>query len=190
MLGENRQLNGLDNLYIENSAVSDRRGAMTLYTPADNGMLSSLLHESGSFMESVQAIPFADIISEHEIDRIDFLKMDVEGAEWESLMATPDTVLNRIEQLPMELHGTDQRYLDLVQKLKRTFYLVHLHFNNMACAPAEEPLPAFAYQVLWVNRRIGVEDTSAPSPVLPNAADAPDNPAAPDCQLSGASNPR
>jgi hypothetical protein len=111
------------------------------------------------------------------------VKMDVEGAEWESLLATPDSVLNRIEQLPMELHGTDDpRFLELVRKLKLTFHLVHIHFNNHACNPAVKPFPASAFQVLWVNKRIGIRDVFAPRPKLPNPADAPDNPANPDCQ--------
>jgi hypothetical protein len=111
------------------------------------------------------------------------VKMDVEGAEWDSLLATPDEVLVRIEQIPMELHGTDDpRFLDVVRKLKRTFYLVHIHFNNMACTPAVEPFPAFAFQVLFVNKRIGRLDALAPDPTLPNPADAPDNPGIPDCQ--------
>ncbi len=62
------------------------------------------------------------------------LKIDVEGAEWDSLMATPDAVLDAIEQMPMELHGVDEvRFLELVQRLKTRFYLVNLHFNNFGC---------------------------------------------------------
>ena len=45
----------------------------------------------------------------------------------------------------MELHGTDERHLDLVRKLKRTFHLIHLHFNNYACGERWYPLPAWAY---------------------------------------------
>jgi hypothetical protein len=117
------------------------------------------------------------------------VKMDVEGAEWDSLLATPDSVLNRIAQLPMELHGTDgPRFLKVVRKLKRTFHLVHIHFNNMACTPSVEPFPAAAFQVLFVNKRIGMQDASAQRPTLPNPADAPDNPAIPDCQLSDVRN--
>jgi hypothetical protein len=111
------------------------------------------------------------------------MKMDVEGAEWDSLLRTPDEVLARIDQLPMELHGVDERrYLDAVRKLKRTFHLVHLHFNNHACQPGIEPFPSAAYQVLWVNKRIGVPDPSAGPPRLPSPLDAPDNPRARDCQ--------
>jgi hypothetical protein len=111
------------------------------------------------------------------------MKMDIEGAEWDSLLQTPDHVLARIDQLAMELHGVDaRRYIDVVRKLKRTFYLVHRHFNNVACQAGIAPFPAFAYQVLWVNRRIGIPDPAAGPPRLPRPLDAPDNPAAPDCQ--------
>jgi hypothetical protein len=112
------------------------------------------------------------------------VKMDVEGAEWEALMATPDEVLARIDQMPMELHGTDDaRFLEIVRKLKRQFHLVNLHFNNFACSPDLAPFPAAAYQVLWVNKRLAEVDTAAPVPAPMSAANAPDNPRGPDCQL-------
>jgi hypothetical protein len=113
------------------------------------------------------------------------VKIDVEGAEWDSLLATPDTVLDQIEQMPMELHGVDeQRFLDVVRRLKQKFYLVNLHFNNWSCGPESDPLPGWAYQVLWVNKRIGVLDESAPTPAPVSPLNAPDGPGVPDCQLS------
>jgi hypothetical protein len=111
------------------------------------------------------------------------VKIDVEGAELESLLATSDRVLDRIDQLAMEIHGADARFLTLVRKLKRTFHLVHLHYNNQACSPRYRPLPAWAYQVLFVNRRIGVRDPGKPAPTLPNVLDAPDYPLGRDCQV-------
>jgi hypothetical protein len=113
------------------------------------------------------------------------VKIDVEGAEVGSLMATPDGVLDRIDQLAMEIHGANRRFLDLVRKLKRTFHLVHLHFNNQACTVRLNPLPAWAYQVLFVNKRIGVLDHTKPTPVLPSPLDAPDYALGADCQLPG-----
>jgi len=109
------------------------------------------------------------------------VKIDVEGAELESLLATPDRVLERLDQLAMEIHGVDAQFLELVRKLKRTFHLVHLHYNNQACSPRLRPLPAWAYQVLFVNKRIGVRDPSTPAPTLPHPLDAPDNPLVGDC---------
>lgn len=113
------------------------------------------------------------------------VKIDIEGAEWDSLLATPDDVLARIDQMPMELHGIDDaRFLEVVRKLKQQFHLVNLHFNNFACSPDAAPFPAPAYQVLWVNKRLAEIDPAAPVPAPMSAANAPDNPDAPDCQLS------
>jgi hypothetical protein len=113
------------------------------------------------------------------------LKIDVEGAEWDSLMATPDAVLDQIEQMPMELHGVDElRFLELVQRLKTRFYLVNLHFNNFGCNPESAPMPSRAYQVLWVHKRVGVVDEDAPVPAPPSPLNAPDSPDLPDCQLA------
>ncbi len=111
------------------------------------------------------------------------LKIDVEGAEWDSLLATPDDVLERIEQMPMELHGVNEpKFVELVRKLKRQFYLVSVHYNNYACTPRAAPLPARAYQVLFVNKRLAELDPSTPGRVAGAPPDAPDNPNAPDCQ--------
>lgn len=110
------------------------------------------------------------------------VKIDIEGAELDSLLATSDAVLNRIDQLAMELHGTDRKYLRLVRKLKRTFRPVHLHFNNQACAVRYKPFPASAYQVLFVNKRIAIPAPSLPRPTLPHPLDAPDYAQGRDCQ--------
>jgi hypothetical protein len=112
------------------------------------------------------------------------LKIDVEGAEWDALMATPDAVLDRIRQMPMEFHGVDERrFIEVVRRLKRTFYLVNLHFNNFGCQPDIAPFPAFAFQALWVNKRVARldEDGASPAPLSP--LNAPDQPGQPDCQV-------
>jgi hypothetical protein len=110
------------------------------------------------------------------------LKIDVEGAEWDSLMATPDAVLDRIVQMPMELHGAnEQRFVDTIRKLKKTFYVVNLHYNNWACTPEVAPLAAHAYQVLLVNKRVAVLDPSVTPPAPSSPLNAPDNPGAPEC---------
>ena len=112
------------------------------------------------------------------------IKMDIEGGEWESLLAAPDELLASIPQLAMEMHGYgDPRIVEVLRKLKRNFYLVNLHFNNWSCTPKAAPLPAWAYQVLWVNKRIGIVDSTAPIPAPMSILNAPDSPTWPDCQL-------
>ena len=116
------------------------------------------------------------------------VKIDVEGAEWDALLATPDAVLARIDQLPMELHlpkgdfGADRAtFLLVIEKLKRHFHVVNLHFNNNTCAPEAAPLPGWVFQVLLVNKRVGELDL-AKGPATPSPLNAPDAPEKPECQ--------
>jgi hypothetical protein len=112
------------------------------------------------------------------------IKMDIEGAEWDALLATSDELLASIPQLTMEMHGYDDpKILQVLRKLKRNFYLVNVHFNNWSCTSKAAPLPAWAYQTHWVNKRIGVVDSAAPVPAPMSPLNAPDSPTRPDCQL-------
>lgn len=126
----------------------------------------------------------AQITRNEDAGRRLLVKMDVEGAEWLSLLETPAEVLGRIDQLAIEMHGdsadTWTQYL-VVQKLKDQFHVAHLHMNNYGCGSPQPPMPTYAWEVLFVNKRLA---TLAPDqrPVLrPHPLDAPNNPAVPDC---------
>ena len=109
------------------------------------------------------------------------VKMDVEGAEWESFLGASDDVLQRIDQMAVEFHGFDEgRFLLAIDRLKRFFYLANLHWNNYACDGGAAPFHSWAYEILLVNKRIGVADPARP--VAPSPLDQPNNPNAPDCQ--------
>lgn len=111
------------------------------------------------------------------------VKMDVEGAEWDSLLETPDDVLQRIDQLAIELHETDEmRFVRVVDRLSRFFFVANLHMNNFSCEPGHEPFPSWAYEVLFVNRRLGIPDRSGAVVSLSNPLDAPNTLEMPDCQ--------
>ena len=146
---------------------------------------------AGDFPGSIDGQPFdtvaGQIARNGDTGKALLVKIDVEGAEWESLLATPDAVLDTFVQLPMELHlrgaPDESRFLALIRRLKDKFDLVNLHFNNypLACTNADEPLPARAFQALWVNKRIGILDPDAPSPTPPSPLNAADDPNSPEC---------
>lgn len=113
------------------------------------------------------------------------VKMDIEGAEWDTILATPDDVLAGVDQMAMELHGIDDAHvLGGLKKLKRHFHLVSVHFNNQTCTATARPLPATTYQVLLVNKRIGTPGPYPPGSPTPESLMAPDSPNSPDCQMT------
>lgn len=111
------------------------------------------------------------------------VKMDIEGDEWATLLATPDSVLDLIDQLVIEFHQKGRQPLArTVRKLKRHFYVAHFHANNYACTDGLKPFTSWANEVLFVNRKIATLDKSGRSQALPHPLDSPNDPAQPDCQ--------
>ena len=110
------------------------------------------------------------------------LKMDVEGAEWDSLLRAPDELFRQIDQMAIELHGSDDaKFLQVVRRLNQFFHVANLHFNNYSCTAEFEPFPTWAYEVLFVNKRLGVADPSKRAEI-PHPLDARNDPKAADCQ--------
>ena len=66
----------------------------------------------------IETVNLAEFCAEHQIDRIDFLKLDCEGAEFEILAASAD-VLKRVRKIALECHPfglhTAQQMADLLK---------------------------------------------------------------------------
>eukprot|EP00930_Biecheleria_cincta_P006415 TRINITY_DN107417_c0_g1_i1.p1 TRINITY_DN107417_c0_g1~~TRINITY_DN107417_c0_g1_i1.p1 ORF type:complete len:723 (+),score=112.05 TRINITY_DN107417_c0_g1_i1:45-2213(+) len=91
------------------------------------------------------------------------LKCDVEGAEFGALLATPQEVLDRFEQICIELHwigrpsrgGNFRSKALALERLNEQFVLVHVHGNSygdvMEIAGCHVP---DVLEALYVNRRL------------------------------------
>ncbi|HEX7045615.1 MAG TPA: FkbM family methyltransferase [Burkholderiales bacterium] len=60
-----------------------------------------------------------DVIAHEAIDRIDLIKIDTEGAEYEALTSIGDSMLSRVQWIMGELHG--RRDFELLAYLSRWF---------------------------------------------------------------------
>jgi hypothetical protein len=118
------------------------------------------------------------------------LKMDVEGAEWDSFLSEADDVFSRIDQMTVEFHWLQdeksqwvqvEKYLRVVRRLKQFFEVGHIHFNNAGCVAGLEPFTTWAFEVLFVSKRLAVVDPSRKVDG-PHPLDARNNPAFEDCQ--------
>ena len=54
--------------------------------------------------KKINAITLQDIFEKHRLEKIDFLKMDCEGAEYEIIMNAPSSILNKIQKISTEIH--------------------------------------------------------------------------------------
>lgn len=116
------------------------------------------------------------------------MKMDVEGAEWDALPALPPEALDRIDQLVVEFHQVHEaRFIAVLRRLKAHFHVANVHYNNYSCDPTLTPFPAWAYEVLLVNKRLGRIDPSGRPLDGSHPASALNNPRLPDCQPTPAS---
>lgn len=84
-------------------------------------------HISHSIGNKVRTISIEDIMKSNNISKIDFLKMDCEGSEYEIILDSPGEVFETIETISMEYH--DRKIdgyspLDIVEKLKILGYSV------------------------------------------------------------------
>lgn len=119
------------------------------------------------------------------------LKIDVEGAEWDTILAMPDETLQQIDQMAVEFHweedaalgwAHDERYTRTVARLKQFFEVGHIHYNNASCIGDLAPFPSFAHEVLFVSKRLAVVDRARAAIGL-HEDDAKNNWALPDCQV-------
>lgn len=61
-----------------------------------------------------------------------FLKMDIEGGEYDWLLAMDEKKLNKFSQIVIEFHNVnaEEIVIKCLEKLNNVFYLVHAHGNN------------------------------------------------------------
>ena len=125
--------------------------------------------------------PASQIARNGDAGRHLVVKMDVEGAEWDTFLKVPESTLDQIDQLAVEFHGANgSQFKDVIEKLKRSFYIANLHFNNYSCARSNWPFPAWAYEVLFVSKRVAILDRSKRAEFSP--LNTPNKPSAYDCQ--------
>lgn len=110
------------------------------------------------------------------------VKMDIEGAEWDSFLTAPDSVFTHIDQLIVEFHHVDdERYVRAIERLKQFFVIARVHYNNYTCDPRIRPFPAWAFEALLVSKRLARTD-GTPGAQAPSPLEQQNDPRSPDCQ--------
>lgn len=68
-----------------------------------------------------------DLMEQHDLNRLDILKLDVEGCEYDILAGIAPETKRKIRLIVGEYHGTHTKFRDVaVPMLEKDFYLVHV----------------------------------------------------------------
>lgn len=155
VLKRNIAVNGLKHVIANSSAVSDKVGSTRLFLNPLDGQQNLLsdyilpdkiekykastdldyLKPSTDNAEAFIDVPTTTlqaIMDSNHIERIDFLKLDCEGAEGPILHSTPKDYLQRIGKIAMEFHDHLSHFdhNDLQKMLEEAGFTTKLHWDN------------------------------------------------------------
>jgi FkbM family methyltransferase len=109
MLRDNLARNGFAHARAFPEAVSDVEGESALHlSDATGNTTTHSLYGAGDRTVSVRSTTLAKVMEEQRIDRVDYLKLDCEGAEPRILGGTPDDCLRRVRRLAVEVNRPDE----------------------------------------------------------------------------------
>jgi len=121
MLKKNKELNHLENISIFEMAVSGSCGyqEITVYSEGSTGSHSLYQGSAkGAGKKRVQTISLEEIIRKEALTRIDFLKLDCEGAEHDILKNISFETASKIMGIAMETHGVSpDSFIDIPTRL-------------------------------------------------------------------------
>ena len=135
LLNENLRLNNIENVNPFQIAIWSTDGELLL--DDSNGEPLQITSrktdvdgEQGQ-KKMVQAMSLLSIFEEREVEKVDLIKLDCEGAEYDVLMKAPSAVFDKIDRIIMEYHDldSDHNYQRLLPFLEDQGYHVQ-RFKN------------------------------------------------------------
>ena len=151
-LESNIRNNNLNSIIVNKIALSNKEGAIYFYYDKDNldSLVSSIKQER---MPKQKRTVEASVLSKY-IDRdVDFLKMDVEGAELEIIEELSNKgKLNYVKQMVIEYHHHIVRDSDIFSKLLRLLedagfgYQIESHLQRPLISKQFQDILIYAYQ--------------------------------------------
>ena len=141
-LAKNLRANELTNkIKIFHQAMASKPGKIVLYAAKHFGW-SSIFNDQGAKSGRPVEVDAANLTlfcKEHHLEKIDYLKVDIEGAEYDFILGDRDFFRNEIEEMAVEVDRDprDKRYFydDLIRVLKQNYRLV-----RVGSLPSEYPL--------------------------------------------------
>lgn len=132
ILLKNKSLNNLNNIFPFNLAISDKKGKLDLFISKLSNATHSIYEADSKKKTKVEAITLKDIFAMNKLKRINYLKIDAEGAEYNILLNTPAKIIKKIDKIVLEYHDyffRDYNYINLKKYLEDNGFKVKVCGN-------------------------------------------------------------
>lgn len=132
LLEENLRRNRVSNVEAVRAAVTaEKRDVRLDFSTFEPLQVSSNKSGVANGAETVPSVTLTEVVERTPDHRIDLLKLDCEGCEYEVLMESPSTTIDRVDRVVMEYHelGGDQTYKTLVALLTSRGFSVEAEPN-------------------------------------------------------------
>jgi FkbM family methyltransferase len=104
-VASNYRINRLENIILIPAAISDQPGILQLSSEGAMGSsLTSIVGKHRGSLVDVECITLQDLMFRYSLDRVDFIKMDIEGAELLTTLASGDFLAKHQPRLIIEPH--------------------------------------------------------------------------------------
>lgn len=104
ILRHNLQMNQIENVVLLPVGLAARAGSAPLFRHLHTYNDSTADYSDEK--ETVKVWSLSDVLINHQLDEVDFLKMDCEGAEYDILLNTPKETFDKIKTISMEFHDS------------------------------------------------------------------------------------
>jgi len=133
-LVNNIEINALKNIVVINKAVTQKTGYKKIfihsYHPGMHSFYPVYFDKKEKNLVKVATISLNDIIKNFNLKKINILKMDCEGSEYEIIFSSPTKIFKIIDRIALEFHPLDSKRNEYVLRefLKRRGYHVELNY--------------------------------------------------------------
>ena len=131
-LGEHIKINNLLNVKIEKLAVGSESGSITLYLDESEenlGMVTANYVEN-AVVEKVEVVSIDSYLEAHPIHSVDFIKIDIEGFEYATLLGLENTLKKHQPKILIEIladivmQGAEEKVHEFLLKLGYKKYFI------------------------------------------------------------------
>jgi len=118
ILKNNVDINQIKNVITQNLGVTKTTGKTSLYLKKNFAIGNSIYKNSSTNKKiDIKTISLQDIINNNNLQRINFLKLDCEGAEYEILLNLDYQTIQKIDKIVAEMHPKIENFK--VQDVKK-----------------------------------------------------------------------